>query len=101
MSRAPRHAQQRDRARHGFDVGKRGAHHGDVLEGSQDALRDGLSISEIARRTTLSRNTIKQWLRTPVRSEMRYRRSIAPKRIGPFETILRAALEADARRQCR
>ena len=29
-------------------------------------LRDGLSISEIARRTSLSRNTIKTWLRTVV-----------------------------------
>ena len=32
-------------------------------------LRDGLSITEIARRTSLSRNTIKAWLRGPVRSE--------------------------------
>jgi predicted nucleic acid-binding protein len=28
-------------------------------------LRDGLSISEIARRTSLSRNTIKAWHREP------------------------------------
>ncbi|MCB1561429.1 MAG: helix-turn-helix domain-containing protein [Xanthomonadales bacterium] len=28
-------------------------------------LREGLSISEIARRTSLSRNTIKTWLRAP------------------------------------
>ena len=48
-------------------------------------LRDGLSISEIARRTSLSRNTIKDWLRGPVRSEMTYRRSAAPKKIGPYE----------------
>ena len=61
-------------------------------------LRDGLSISEIARRTSLSRNTIKEWLRGPVRSEMRYRRPNAPKKIGPYEGTLRQALEADARR---
>lgn len=30
-------------------------------------LRDGLSISEIARRTSLSRNTIKEWPRRPPR----------------------------------
>ena len=30
-------------------------------------MRDGLSISEIARRTSLARNTIKGWLRGPVR----------------------------------
>jgi transcriptional regulator with XRE-family HTH domain len=41
-------------------------------------LRDGLSISEIARRTSLSRNTIKGWLRGPVRTAMTYRRSAAP-----------------------
>ena len=34
-------------------------------------LRDGLSITEIARRTSLSRNTIKAWLRGPVRSGMK------------------------------
>ena len=61
-------------------------------------LRDGLSISEIARRTSLSRNTIKKWLRGPVRSEMIYRRSAGPKKIGPFELALRQALETDARR---
>jgi len=61
-------------------------------------LRDGLSISEIARRTTLSRNTIKTWLRTPVRSEMTYQRAPGPKKIGPYEVVLREALAADARR---
>ena len=61
-------------------------------------LRDGLTISEIARRTSLARNTVKGWLRGPVRSEMAYRRSAAPKKIGPYETTLRDALAADARR---
>ncbi len=61
-------------------------------------LRDGLSISEIARRTSLARNTIKRWLRGPVRSEMTYRRSAAPKKIGPYEATLREALATDARR---
>ena len=61
-------------------------------------LRDGLSISEIARRTSLSRNTIKAWLRGPVRSAMTYHRPPGPKKIGPFEDVLRQALETDARR---
>jgi transposase len=61
-------------------------------------LRDGLTISEIARRTSLSRNTIKTWLRGPVRSEMTYRRVGTPKKIGPYEATLRDALAADARR---
>jgi transcriptional regulator with XRE-family HTH domain len=61
-------------------------------------LRDGLSISEIARRTSLSRNTVKTWLRMPVRSEMKYRRAPTLKKIGPYEAVLRDALAADARR---
>jgi transposase len=61
-------------------------------------LREGLSISEIARRTSLARNTIKTWLRTPVRSEMTYQRVPGPKKIGPYEAGLREALAADARR---
>jgi transposase len=61
-------------------------------------LREGLSISEIARRTSLSRNTIKTWLRTPLRSEMKYQRAGGPKKIGPYEAGLREALAADARR---
>ena len=61
-------------------------------------LREGLSISEIARRTSLSRNTIKAWLRDPVRSEMAYWREVGPKKLdGPIEW-LRRAVETDARR---
>jgi hypothetical protein len=62
-------------------------------------LRDGLSISEIARRrrTSLSRNTIETWLRTPVCGEMTYHRAAGPKKIGPYEAVLREALAADAR----
>ncbi|WP_411888381.1 IS21 family transposase [Hydrocarboniphaga effusa] len=61
-------------------------------------LRDGLSISEIARRTSLSRNTIKAWLREATRSEMKYRRPAGPKKITDHEQWLRKALEADSRR---
>src|SRR5262245_5599406 len=61
-------------------------------------LRDGLSISAIARRTSLSRNTIKDWLQGDVRREMKYRRTAAPKKIAAYEATLRVALAADARR---
>lgn len=61
-------------------------------------LCEGLSISEIARRTSLSRNTIKAWLRDPVRSEMAYRREAGPKKLdGHIEWLLRA-VETDVRR---
>lgn len=61
-------------------------------------LREGLSISEIARRTSLSRNTIKAWLRDPVRSEMAYRREVGPKKLDGHIEWLRRAVETDARR---
>ncbi len=35
--------------------------------------RDGLSLSEIARRTSVSRNAIKKWIREPEGTEPRYR----------------------------
>jgi transposase len=61
-------------------------------------FRDGLSISEIARRTSLARNTIKGWLREPVRSAMSYERSDAPRLIDGHLEWLRQALQADAQR---
>jgi transposase len=61
-------------------------------------FRDGLSISEIARRTSLSRNTIKGWLREAVRSELAYRRVGGPKKLDAHVPWLRQALETDARR---
>ena len=60
--------------------------------------RDGLSISEIARRTSLSRNTIKTWLREPVRSEMTYQRLGGPCKLDVHADWFVQALEADARR---
>jgi transposase len=62
-------------------------------------LRDGLSISEIARRTSLTRNTIKAWLREEKpRNEMRYRREAGSKKIDAFAEWLRQALETDSHR---
>jgi transposase len=60
-------------------------------------FRDGLSISEIARRTSLSRNTIKTWLKEPVRSEMRTA-ARRPKKLDEFVRVAAQALETDARR---
>ena len=60
--------------------------------------RDGLSRSEIARRTGLSRNTIKKWLRAPAATVPKYRRESPPTKLTPFEEQLRQALEVDARR---
>ena len=61
-------------------------------------LRDGLKVSEISRRTGLSRNTIKKWLREDGPVEPRYRRESRPGKLAPFHPYLLQALEADAGR---
>ena len=60
--------------------------------------RDGLSRSEIARRTGLSRNTVRKWLLAAEAVEPHYRRSQAQGKLGPFHAVLVQALEADGRR---
>ena len=60
--------------------------------------RDGLSRSEISRRTGLSRNTVKKWLRAPEGASAAYRRESTPGKLGPYQATLIQALEADARR---
>lgn len=61
-------------------------------------FRDGLSISEIARRTSLTRNTVKKWLADPARNEMKYERPAGPRKLDTHVEWLRQALETDARR---
>jgi transposase len=61
-------------------------------------FRDKLSLNEIARRTSLARNTIKKWLRAPKGTEPKYRRSSRPGKLTAFEAQLIQALEADAHR---
>jgi len=61
-------------------------------------FREGLSISEIARRTSLSRNTIKAWLQEPVRREMKYVRPGGAKKLDAHAGWLKQALETDTRR---
>ena len=61
-------------------------------------FRDQLSINEIARRTTLSRNTVKKWLRQPNGSEPAYQRRSMPTKQTPYEEQLKQALIADSDR---
>jgi transposase len=58
-------------------------------------LRDKLSISEIARRTGLSRNTVRGWLRAPGDVVPKYERRLDPRKITDYEPTLIAALKAD------
>ena len=60
--------------------------------------RDKLSRSEIARRTGLSRNTVKKWLQAAEGTAPKYRRHEAPGKLSAFHEVLLRALEADARR---
>jgi transposase-like protein len=61
-------------------------------------LRDGKSVSEIARLTSLSRNTIKKWLKTSAGAAPKYRRRETAAKLAPFVQQLEQALEADAQR---
>ena len=61
-------------------------------------LRDGKSISEICRLTSLSRNTIKKRLQTPHGSPPKYQRPDVSTKLTPFVDTLTQALEVDAHR---
>lgn len=62
-------------------------------------LRDNMSLHEIAKRTGLSRNTIRRWLREPgVAAPPKYSRSQKPGKLSTFHAALEQALKADSHR---
>ncbi|MDP9125842.1 MAG: IS21 family transposase [Pseudomonadota bacterium] len=61
------------------------------------ALREQLSIREIARRTGLSRNTIKKYLRAG-EAEPRYAKRTSPSKLDPFAEKLSGWLKVEATR---
>jgi len=61
-------------------------------------FRENQTISEIARKTSLSRNTVKRWLHAPDGTETKYRRIPSDKVVKRFEPWLLQALTADAHR---
>ncbi len=61
-------------------------------------FRQKQSVRAIARATSLSRNTIRTWLREPAVKERQYRRSARPIKLTPFVPMLQQALMTDARR---
>ena len=71
-----------------------------ALKGKIRALREreGKSISEIARRTSLSRNTIKKWLKAPAEAQPKYRRQSVASKLTPFVETITQALKTDAHR---
>jgi transposase len=63
-------------------------------------LRDKLSLHEITKRTGLSRNTLRKWLRMPEEAATpTYRRNEVPSKLAAFHEALVLALKADAHRQ--
>ena len=59
------------------------------------ALREHLSLREIARRTGLSRNTIKKYLRADT-VEPRYAKRVSPSKLDPFADKLAGWLKTEA-----
>jgi transposase len=60
--------------------------------------RQKKSVREIARITSLSRNTVRKWLRAPMQGEPKYRRGAQPRKLSPFHERLKQALKADGHR---
>ena len=60
--------------------------------------RDGISLSEIAKKTGYSRNTVKRWLRTEEGIEPKYQRQHHDTKIAPYAVQLTKALEIDTHR---
>ncbi|MEZ5608816.1 MAG: IS21 family transposase [Burkholderiaceae bacterium] len=60
--------------------------------------RDNKSVREIARATSLSRNTVRKYLRRGKADTPRYRRPLVPIKLSAYVELLTQALQADARR---
>ena len=61
------------------------------------ALRDQLSIREIARRTGLARNTVKKYLRSD-QTEPQYAKRASSSKLDPYAEKLATWLEAEVTR---
>ena len=62
-------------------------------------FRDGMSLHQIAKRTGISRNTIRKWVRAPKPDNPpKYKRRDTPTKLGPYIEFLQKALKADSLR---
>ena len=61
-------------------------------------FRQSKTVREIARATSLSRNTVRKYLRIEQVDEPTYRRTAAPTKLTPFHEAIEQALKVDARR---
>jgi hypothetical protein len=76
----------------------RSDHHGHDWQGQADVFREKRSVREIVRLTSLSRKTVRKWLKAAVLEEPRYRRSEAPGKLTPFHESIKQALKVGAHR---
>ena len=60
--------------------------------------REKKSVRAIARATSLSRNTIREWLRGTLEGHPKSRRGAQPSKLAPFYETLKRALEVDGHR---
>jgi transposase len=60
--------------------------------------RQRKSVREIARITSLSRNTVRKWLKAPLAGEPKYRRGPRPGKLTAFHEALQQALKVDGHR---
>ena len=61
-------------------------------------LRDGMSLREVSRRTGLSRNTVRSWLRRPEVVEPKYPPRKAASKLDGWAEVLRTWLRSDSHR---
>ncbi len=61
-------------------------------------LREKLSIREIAKRTNLSRNTVRRWLKQPEMTEPQYPARVIAGIVDPYSDQLRNWLQTDSHR---
>jgi len=59
-------------------------------------FRNKLSLHQIAKRTGLSRNTIRRWVRAPEATQPAYQRCATFNKLSPFQDTLEQALKADS-----
>lgn len=59
-------------------------------------FRDKLLLHQIAKRTGLSRNTIRKWVRAPEATQPAYQRCATFNKLSPFHETLGQALKADS-----
>ena len=62
-------------------------------------FRDGMSLHQISKRTGISRNTIRKWVRAPKPDNPpKYKRRDTPTKLSPYIEFLQKALKADSLR---